>query len=312
MQEKKNKRLAILLIVLCTITVLTYFTGRSNDSVDVAKDMFRSYELRSVDAVHFESKADTVKLKFNGSKWVVNDEYNADPTMVQVLFATLQQAEPKRPVSSSLRDSIAETLKRDGVKVSLFSAGKKEIAFHAGGNKQKTQAFFSNSDGDDTPYLMTIPGYRVYVSGIFELKQKDWRDKLVFGFNWRNFESLEAVFPGSPKDGFNVAMADNYFGIKEVPVADTTHLNDFLDDVSLLTAQEFAENQIFSKSEPASPPIMSIKVKDIGQRVYTLDIYQPSAATGHRYIGVINGNQWAFFAPERIRNILKKREYFAR
>ena len=49
-----------------------------------------------------------VTLKYNGSRWKVNDEFNADPIMIDVLFATLQQAEPRRPLAASLKDSVAE------------------------------------------------------------------------------------------------------------------------------------------------------------------------------------------------------------
>ena len=87
--------------------------------------------------------------------------------MIEVLFATLQQAEPKRPVSPSIRDSVRQDLRQRGVRVSLFSSGVKEVGFYAGGNMKKTQAFFSHEQKDETPYVITIPGYRVYVSGIF-------------------------------------------------------------------------------------------------------------------------------------------------
>ncbi len=42
---------------------------------------------------------------------------------------------------------------------------------------------------------MNIPGYRVYVSGIFELDESGWREKRVFAFNWQNFQKLDAHFP---------------------------------------------------------------------------------------------------------------------
>ena len=191
MQEKKNKRLAVIFVVLCCVAAATYFTGHTDGTLQVDKNLFRNHDLKELDEVKLESKDGNVELKFNGSKWIVNGQFNADASMIEILFATLQQAEPKREVPSSLRDSVSQGLKQNGVKVSLFSSGNKEIGFYAGGNSRKTQAYFCLEGQDNIPYLMTIPGYRVYVSGIFELGQKNWKDKLVFGFNWRNFESLE-------------------------------------------------------------------------------------------------------------------------
>lgn len=308
MQETRNKRLAVTLVALFCVTLAVYFFGQADGSVDVDKNLFKGFDMKDIDHVMLESKKDTVVLKFNGSRWLVNDRFSADASMIQVLFATLQQAEPKRPVSPSIRDSVSRGLEQDGVKVSLFSSGTKEISFYAGGNARKTQAFFSSDQENRAPYIVTIPGYRVYVSGIFELTENDWKDKLVFGFNWRNFESLEARFPESPEQGFKVSLQENYFGIEGMASVDTAKLNQFLDDVSLLTAVQFVNDPIFdnNSSKPAS---MVITVRDIAQRAFTLEIY-PHAATSETIPGLINGTQWAFFPARKIEEIYRKRSFF--
>lgn len=310
MQEKRNKRLAIIFVLLCCVTVATFYAGRSSGSVDIDKNLFKDFDLGEIDQVTLSSKKGNVVLKFNGSKWTVNEQFNADASMIQVLFATLQQAEPKRSVPASIRDSVSRSLKENGVHISLFSSGAKQAGFYAGGNEKKTQAFFCPDDDDATPYIMTIPGYRVYVSGIFELPENDWKDKLVFGFNWRNFESLEAEFPESQTQGFKVSLQDNYFGIEGMTSVDTARLNQFLDDVSLITAINFVDQAIVADSLSKSPASMSITVKDIAQRTYTLDLYKP-VGPGQNVPGLINGKQWAFFVPEKVQKILRKRPFFS-
>ena len=310
MQEKRNKRLAIIFVVLCCLTLATYFAGRSNGTVEVDKNLFKDFDLNNIDQVTLASRKGNVVLKFNGSKWTVNEQFNADASMIQVLFATLQQAEPKRPVSHSISDSVSRRLKEDGVHVSLSSSGVEELSFFAGGNEKKTQAFFCFDGADATPYIMSIPGYRVYVAGIFEVPESEWKDKLVFGFNWRNFESLEAAFPQSQDQGVKVSMRDNYFGIEGIASVDTARLNQFLDDVSLLTAVHFVDQPIFGDSS-TPPATISITVRDIAQRTYTLDLFQP-AGTAKNIPGLINGKQWAFFQPERVQEIVRKRSFFSK
>jgi hypothetical protein len=288
----------------------TYIAGRSDGTVEVDKNLFKDFDLQDIDRVTLASKKGDVVLSFNGSKWTVNDQFDADASMIQILFATLQQAEPKRPVSSSIRDSVSRSLKENGVHVSLFSSGAKQIGFFAGGNERKSQAFFCLDDNDAIPYLMTIPGYRVFVSGIFEVPESDWKDKLVFGFNWRNFETLEAVFPESQDQGFTVSLQDNYFGIEGMAAVDTARLNQFLDDVSLLTAISFVDQPILGDSVSKPPAMIVITVKDIAQRTYTLELYKPSA-TGQNVPGLINGKQWAFFQLERVQPIVRKRAFFS-
>ena len=310
MQEKRNKRLAIIFVVLCGLTAVTYFAGRSDGTVEVDNNLFKDFDLNEIDQVTLTSKQEKVVLKFNGSKWTVNGQFNADASMIQVLFATLQQAEPKRPVSPSISDSVSRRLKQQGVHVLLSSSGVEEMSFFAGGNDKKTQAFFCSDENDAIPYIMTIPGYRVYVAGIFEVPESEWKDKLVFGFNWRNFESLEAAFPESQDPGFKVSMQDNYFGIDGIASVDTSRLNQFLDDVSLLTVVNFVDQPIFRDSQKP-PAFISITVKDIAQRTYSLELYRANG-TALNVPGLINGKQWAFFLPERVGEIMRKRSFFSK
>ena len=129
--------------------------------------------------------------------------------MIDVLFATLQQAIPRKPVAAALSDSVSQYLQKDGVNVSLFADGNLEKSFFAGGNLQKTTAYFQLPGS--VPYTMVIPGYRVYTSGIFELKASGWKQKYVFGFNWRNFQRLEAEFPANHGYDFKVIMNKEFF-----------------------------------------------------------------------------------------------------
>ena len=310
MQETKNRRLSILLGALCCVTVLVYFLGRDNGTVDVDRDMFRNYDQKAIDQVVLESRTGKVELKFNGSKWKVNNKFDADASMIQVLFATLQQAEPKRPLPSTIQDSVSRELKQNGVKVSLFSAGKPEATFYSGGNAQKTQAYFRLENGEEKPYLVTIPGYRVYVAGIFEVEEKDWMDKLVFGFNWRNFESLEAQFPNEPSADFEVIFRDNYFAVQGLAEVDTSKLNDFLDDVSLLTVEKYSNGGVLVDTTAKSSSAMVITVRDIGKRSYTLKLYKPRSDSGPLIPGLINGTHWAYFSPAKVQNIFKRKGFF--
>src|SRR5688572_5633289 len=96
MQERKNKRLIILFCALCCMTLVVFYLGKKEGSVVVDKNTFKDFDLKGVQQIVMESKMTRIELKFNGAKWIVNNQYDADPSMVEVLFATLQQAEPNR------------------------------------------------------------------------------------------------------------------------------------------------------------------------------------------------------------------------
>jgi hypothetical protein len=308
MQEKKNIRLIVSLLLLIAATVVvSLLMNRPEKTVD--KTIFKVADLKSIDQVTLESHGKKTELKFNGTKWKVNDQHNADRNLVDVLFATLQQAEPKRPVASSLRDSISASLEKTGVKVSLFDHGKMVKTFFAGGNRKKTEAYFKE-EGNGAPYVMIIPGYRVYTSGVFELDENGWRDKRIFDFNWQNFKSLQASFPAEPSQNFKTSFANRSVTIEGISSVDTTRLNNYLDAVSLLMADAFINKDDLKTYDSvlARGPSVIIDITDVADRHYKLAVFPP--AKDKSVPGVMGEDQYVVFKGRRISELFRKKDYF--
>jgi hypothetical protein len=308
MQEKRNIKLLVLLALLVLATVVTSWMSVQPET-SIEKNIFKVEDIKLVDKVLLESSSGKIELKFNGTRWRINDKYEADRNLIDVLFATIQQAEPKRPVSSSLKDSVAQALEKHGIKVSLFIKDQVREIFFAAGNVQKTQTYFKR-EGDDTSYVMVIPGYRVYVSGIFELEMNGWRDKRIFNFNWRNFKNLTATFPSAPEQNFSVTFIDRYFGIEGISSIDTAKLNNYLDAVSLLTADKFAESDSSKEldSLSGSDPLLTIDVTDVADRHYQLSIY--NAIEKKTVPGKIGQDQFVILNRQKLTEIFRKKDYF--
>lgn len=296
-------------LVVLTISTAAIWLWRT-DRQEVTQDshLFNNFDLNSIDGVVLQSSKDTVNLEFDGSRWVVNDRYAADPAMVEVLFATLLQAAPKRPVPIARQDSIAQWLRQSGTSVVLSASGSTLMEFHAGGNAGKTQAYFLKKD-DNTPYVMAIPGYRVYVSGIFELNESGWRDKRIFAFNWRlNFQQLETSFPASSGDDFKVTLKDQLLTVQGVPVVDSARLNQYLNDVSQVAADEFVDRSRTLDSLGKTQPALAIVVRDVG-RTYSLTFFRYTDSQG-RVAALVNGNQWAMFSRQALMALSRPRRFF--
>lgn len=307
MQEKINKRRIITLMILVVVTVVVYFGVTRERRIAVPIDIFQVENLESIGTVELRSGNATVTLSYNGAYWRVNDRYDADGDMIRVLFATLQQARPRRAVASSENDSLFHALREHGVHVSLYS-DEPELTFYAGGDPEKTQAYFADPRSGKV-YVMTIPGYKVYVSGILELPEEQWRNKLVFGFNWRNFRALEAEFPDNPSENFRVAQLDHDFGVEGLVKTDTARLNTFLDDVSLLTVDTYLPEPGLRDSLQQLTPKWELRVIDIASRNYRLRVYR---GDGNGVVfGLIGDDQPAVFSPAKVRRLERPRSFFA-
>ncbi len=298
-----------MLVVLTVATLVAGWWVQPGNRFDIDEDLFRVDGLNEISRVDLHSPAGLVRLQFDGARWRVNDEYDADASMIRVLFATLQQAQPKRPVAFAHRDSVMKAVSESGVKVGLYAGDELRKEFYAGGNSEKTQAFFADP-ATGSVYVVTIPGYRVYVSGILELATDGWRDKLVFGFNWRNFKSLEARFPGNAAGDFTVAMQAGFFGIQGLPATDTTRLNNFLDDVSLLTVEEYLSEPKLIDSLKAIIPKMEILVTDVANRSYRLRLFDPGKSR-EGFI-LIQDSQAALINRRKTDELLKTRSFFGK
>jgi hypothetical protein len=306
--ERKNKQKTILLVVLIITTALVFWYSRVEKTSDIDKKLFRLPDYQSINKVALESHDKKVVLAFNGARWKVNEKYNADRNLIQVLFATFQQAEPKRSIPESQRDSLKNLLQEHGIKISLYNGDKLEQQFIAGGNAAKTQAYFQ-LDGQDDIYVMNIPGYRVYVSGILELSENQWRDKLVFALNWENFQRLSVEFSEKPSENFSVSMQNNSFGVEGLAKTDTARLNTFLDNVSLLTANEYLERGKLVDSLKALTPFMTIRAFDIGKREYTLSLFREAGAV---VPGLVQNEDGVTFSRVKIQPIIRPKSFFKR
>jgi hypothetical protein len=299
--ERKNKFLTVSLITLIFLTLIVFFVG-SEKREEINRDLFKAEDLKSVDRVTLQSGTKTIQLHTDGSTWFVNKNFRADPDMIRVLFAMLLQHEPQRRAGAFENDSIAKILEQRGVLVTLFVGSNPIKSFYAGGNPSKSKAYFKDVESGDV-YLMKIPGYKVYVSGIFELDESGFREKIVFGFQWRNFKSLSAQFFDRPNENFKAILNKENIIIEGMPRIDTAKVNTFLNDVSLLTADQFLE----AKPAEYSNEIMLISIEDIANRKYTLKIYGPES--NGKMAGMI-GQQPALFDIRKMQLIMRPRSYF--
>lgn len=306
MQDKKNKTLAVSTIVLTIAIVVFWFFAFREDNIEIDETAFAINDIASIDRVEMQSVRDTVVLRFDGVKWMVNDKYPADRRTIQVLFGTIEHVKPRRPVSEKRLREVSDQLRTSGTTIRFFAKDALLKSFVVGGNPQKPEAWYQLPGGD--PVIMNIPGYRVYASGVFEQTVNDWRDKRVFGLNWRNFRSLTTTFT-KDRESYTITGKDNFFSVEGME-ADTAKVNTYLDDVSLLIGEGFYTRGQRARIDSllAGPTSFEVTVTDIGDRAFRLEVFPPLRNEADVY-GRVNGEIMVFPRTEMAR-IAKKKSWF--
>ncbi len=301
--------MAVVLVVLMGISGFLFVSSRQGSTSKTNPDLFKVDGAAKIDHVVLKRNDQSITLSFEEGKWRVNGKWDADAKMIKVLFATVSQVEPRRPVATTIADSVRKIVEQKGVHVSMSETGIEKASFIAGGNVTKTEAWFVK-DGEGQPFVMTIPGYRVYVSGIFELDESGWRNKRVFDFNWRNFRSLAATYSTEKDQNFEIEMKDGYFGMQNVSEVDTTKLNNYLDAVSLLFATRFLPaGQKKPDSLLTARAAATIVVTDIGKHVYTLDLFAPRKSDAEIF-GRLGNGEIVALEKNDVAEIMRKKDYF--
>ncbi len=290
---------------LLVVSVGLFWLLRDEERPVVDRDAFTVMETEKVNRVTLSRASDTVTLAYDGTRWTANGR-EADLQMIKVLMATLRQAEPHRPVAARMTDTVKSQLNRRGTAVTVVQNDGTTFSFLSGGNRGKTEAWFLKS-GETQPYIMIIPGYRVYVSGIFEMDAGGWRNKRIFDFNWRNFKSLNATYSKEPAAGFTVEMKQRYFGIRGLDPVDTTKLNDYLDAVSLLLAKRFVTAS--ADTVKRGDPVARIEIRDIADRSYSLDLFAPVGEDPEAF-GRLSDGQLVAFERADIAAIVRRKGWF--
>ncbi len=283
-------RIKILLITLLLLTSasILYLVVSSSGQFRPGP-VFRLSE--PPDSVILYQKNDTIRLVKSSSGWKVHNK-PADPTRITMLLATLQQSAARRSAARSQSDSINRVLDSAGVQVEAFTDDKRLLSFCVTGNERNMKTFIRQDNG--VPVEVIIPGYRVHVAAIFMLPATEWLDRRLFNFNWRNFKSLTAEFPGSPEDNFEVSLNGRFFSVKGLPT-DTARLNNYLDEISLLQADAFLPAYELPDSLAREVPLSRIQVYTVSGDTLSLAVYQAGerllGVSGHLPISVLSGSK---------------------
>jgi len=310
MQKKKNIRLLILFLILLIWTVIFINLREDGSRISVDENKFALQDTSLISKIGiFKSTGESIFLEKESGKWQVNKRYVLDPSMKKVLMAVLHQVRVKRTVPKNKIESINEDLQKKGHRIEIIMDDGSRNEFIAGGNGISISYF--KYPGED-PLIVFLPGYESYVSGIFDVTENDWRDRLIFQTSWLGLKKLTITYPGNPADNVIIEPEKDLYRVENVFPLDTISLMNFLDQVSYFYTDQYVRSgQVFAyDSLKDTVPYALFNIDAVSLERPLQIRFFPSIPNENVRLGIINDAEMCLFRKDRIDFIFKKRKDF--
>jgi len=306
MVKNKNLKLSIILGVLIMVTLIQLLRDRGGDRLDIDPNQFTIADTAAIGKVSIRIKDTEMVLTKEDSFWKLGEDKKADEYYISLLKAVISSVEVQRPLSS--QELIREDVLSNTAEVSIETINGKVLEFIAGGNEIQTQSYFKDKSSGEV-YLVNIPGYRSFVSGIFLLTEKEWEDKTLFETSWTSLQKLEVKYPSNPDQSFSIKQNNGFPQIMELSAVDTTRMMDYLSIFAGLKANYFLEPVDYDSIIGTEPQLI-INIEDLNSdKNNQLQLYylQPGSTV---QVGLMKNGQIIGFDYRNVRFIARPLAYF--
>lgn len=260
------KKLSFVFVGLLMISLLLMWAGKKDRVVSVDKSLFTIADTTLMTGIVIQSEGQEFSIQRKSKGWRINDEYKADPQLIYLTQRILNAVQTQRPVSQSNIQLIRDELKKGGKLVTVSLLTGEERKFYAGGNAAKTTAYFGNEDLSKI-YTVSIPGYKSYLSGIFELSLNQWRDRVLFASSWRTIQELTIDYAAPELTNLNIFFEDQFLAVQGVSSMDTATLINYLQPLEFFQLNDYLDAGAFPRYDSLMlvNPMAQITLKDINK-----------------------------------------------
>jgi hypothetical protein len=259
---KKNTKLLIILIglILVSAAIAIFEGGSKNDDFD--SDIFQVKDSVSLVVVRIENGEIINNLEKKNGKWQLNGQFAIDDNLTKIMTTILAQVQVKRPVARLNNEELFNDLMENGNQVSITLVDGSTSKFISGGNNAKSISYFAVLNSKQV-YIVEIPGYNNYISGIFELTKNQWRDRVLFSSSWRTLKELEIAYLNA--EDTKITFEDRFLKIQGINEMDTTALLTYLEQYEYFQINDYLVAGNYPKYDSLSltDPIANISISDI-------------------------------------------------
>jgi len=314
MAMHRNKKLLFSLAGLLTLILVTWWVGMPSNNSVAGYDLIGIADTTFVEKIEITSGGQKLSLMKGSNGWTINEKFKVDPAIRKFLLGVIKIARVKREVGKSKLEEVKRWME-SGRSVSISLADGKDVQFEACGNPSKTESYFKMKDSDQI-YMVELPGYPNYVTGIFEFTENQWRDRLLFSSDWRTIQSLTTDYTDPNLDDVIIAFDKTTLKVNGSEATDTIALEAYIQQFEAFFTNEYiSQGQIdLYDSLMQTSPIATITLRDIDTSKNTvLEVFGEPATLQYLLLKDQAGNysvcesaRIAGLLPERNKLIVKK------
>jgi hypothetical protein len=248
---KKKKISIVVIIALSIVAVLLLLFKGKNSTMDKYETSFAIDDTSTVSKVFIANKmGQSVKLvRQKEGTWQLNDKYEATIDNVRLLLATMKNIRVYSPIPKAAHNNIVKRMASASSKVEVFQNvyfidfwGMKFFpyekctrTYYMGDPTMDNSGNFMMMEDAKRIYIVSLPGFRGFISPRYSFVESDWRDHTVFKAKLSQIKEVKYEFPNFENESFKVvALGNRRFDLirlidnQKVPQYDTTKLIDHL------------------------------------------------------------------------------------
>ncbi len=267
---KKNRFYLIVAGVLILASILIVLQQKnvfsSQDEKGFRSSIFAIKDTNKVTKIFMaDMRGNKVLLSRTSNGWVVNDSTAALKANVDDLLSTLQNLVIKQTVAKTAQPNIIKMLSTKAIKVDIYQIAPKfkifgipfftkeriSKTYYMGEATMDNMGNFAIIEGMKEPFVVTIPGFRGFVTPQFSPYPNDWFSHTIFQTKLTRIASVQFIDIENPSESFLVKKEGaRFFSLfdmnnQQISHYDTTKVIDML--------SEFRERNYLSIETSLSP-----------------------------------------------------------
>jgi hypothetical protein len=208
------RKTLIYIVILAVLGAGIYFLlpGNSNENpFDEAEAGFTIKDTAAIGRIYLAaSDGESITVERTDSGWIVNKQYKALPSTLNMLMATMMTQAPLYPVTKNAYNNVIQTLSTHATKVEIYDrSGKKMKVFYVGGSALNNVGTNMLMEGASKPYVVETPGFVGYLTPRYATKIRDWRDRTIFRATPEEIRSVSVQYAGKPAESYTVTVDNN-------------------------------------------------------------------------------------------------------